>query len=303
MSEVDFAWVYQPAVRPGEDESSLIADNDRFIEKLRPYIHALWVEDHFQWEARPMIECWTTLCYLAGKNPDLILAPMVLGQSYRNPALTAKMAATLYYLTGGQMIMGIGAGWKEDEYHSYGWDFPPASTRVEQLEDAIGVIKAMWTQSPANFQGKHYQVANAYCEPRPDPLPPLMIGGAGERLTLRVVAKHADWWNAPGLTLDEFRHKLSVLDSYCRAIGRDPSTIRKTYFGFVSMSYDPARVVHRERDLHVIAGPPPVVIDELKGLAEMGVDYFILRFMDFPAMEGVDLFLSEVLRHFRSTAI
>jgi len=302
MGQIEFAWVYQPAARPGEDGSTLLADNDRFIRKLQPHIHAVWVEDHFQWEARPMIECWTTLSYLAGKYPDLTLAPLVLGQSYRNPALTAKMAATLHYLTGGRMMMGIGAGWKEDEYRAYGWDFPAPGVRVEQLEEAVSIIKAMWTHSPASFEGKHYTIKDAYCEPRPNPMPPLMIGGGGEQRTLRVVAKHADWWNAPFTTLEDSKRKLDLLDGYCAEIGRDPATLRKTYFGFVSLTRDPAKVIKRE-GLHVIGGPPEVVADELQSLVDLGFDYFILRFMDFPAHDGVDLFLAEILPHFRATAI
>lgn len=302
MSNIEFAWVYQPSARPGEDGSTLLADNDLFIRKLKPYIHAVWVEDHFQWAARPVIECWTTLSYLAGKYPDLTLAPLVLGQGYRNPALTAKMGATLHYLTGGRMVMGLGAGWKEDEYRAYGWGYPSPGVRVEQLEEAIMVLKAMWTQSPANFEGKHYTIKDAYCEPRPNPIPPLMIGGGGEQRTLRVVAKHADWWNAPFTTLVDSQRKLDVLKGYCADIGRDPSTLRKTYFGFVSISRDPAKVIKRD-DLHIIGGPPEAVLDQLQSLVNLGFDYFILRFVDFPAFDGVDLFLSEILPHFRSTAI
>src|SRR5574341_188938 len=164
MAAVEFAWVFQPAARADEDGSRLLDDNYRFIELLKPHISAVWVEDHFQWDARPMIECWTTLSYLAARCPDLTLAPLVLGQSYRNPALTAKMAATLHYLTGGRMIFGIGAGWKEDEYRAYGWDYPSPAVRVGQLDDALSIIKAMWTQTPANFEGKHYSIHNAYCQ-------------------------------------------------------------------------------------------------------------------------------------------
>lgn len=300
MRKVEFAWVYQPSARPGDDGSTLIADNDRFIERLRPHIHAVWVEDHFQWAARPMIECWTTLSYLAGKYPDLTVAPLVLGQSYRNPALTAKMAATLHYLTGGRMVMGLGAGWKDDEYRAYGWDFPPARVRIEQLEETIHIIKAMWTQSPANFTGKHYRITDAYCEPHPSPMPPLMIGGGGEKLTLRAVARHADWWNAPFTTLEDTRRKLSVLEGHCAAIGRDPQTIRKTYFTFLSITRDPAKIVRRE-GIHVIGGAPEEVTAQLQGFVDLGMDYFILRFLDFPAPDGMQLFLSEVLPNFQST--
>jgi alkanesulfonate monooxygenase SsuD/methylene tetrahydromethanopterin reductase-like flavin-dependent oxidoreductase (luciferase family) len=132
--------------------------NDRFIEILSSYINAVWVEDHLQWKNQPTTEGWTTLSCLADKypNPNLTLTPIVLGQSYRNPELTAKMAATIHYLTRGQTIFGIGSGWKEDEYLSYGWDFPSPKTRIEQLDDTLSIIKAMCSQSPSSFHGKQY---------------------------------------------------------------------------------------------------------------------------------------------------
>jgi alkanesulfonate monooxygenase SsuD/methylene tetrahydromethanopterin reductase-like flavin-dependent oxidoreductase (luciferase family) len=298
VGKVEFAWVFQPAARPGEDGSSLLENNTRFIDILKPHISAVWVEDHFQWEARPMIECWTTLTYLAGLYPDLVVAPLVLGQSYRNPALTAKMAATLHYLTGGRMVFGIGAGWKADEYRAYGWDYPTSRVRIEQLDEALSIIKAMWKDAPASFKGRHYQIEDAYCEPRPNPVPPIMVGGGGEKHTLRVVAKHADWWNTPFCTVEEYHHKLSALSQHCAAVGRNPAEIRKTYFGFCSITRDPDAIVRRE-GLHVIGGTPEIVADELQAFADLGVDYFILRFLDFPQVDGAKMFLNEVLPRFR----
>jgi alkanesulfonate monooxygenase SsuD/methylene tetrahydromethanopterin reductase-like flavin-dependent oxidoreductase (luciferase family) len=298
MNSVDFAWVFQPAARADEDGSELLSNNYRFIEHINPYIQDIWIEDHFQWDARPVIECWSTLCFLAGKYPDLRLSPLVLGQSYRNPALVAKMAATVHYLTGGRMIFGIGAGWKQDEYRAFGWEFPAASMRIEQLEEAVQIIKAMWTQTPATFEGKHYRIHDAYCEPKPSPLPPIMIGGGGERFTLPVVARHADWWNIPFCTAEEYQHKQASLQIHCNTAGRDYTSIRKTYFGFCSISNDPSRLISRE-GLHVIKGSPDEVAGELQSLVDLGVDYFILRFLDFPQTEGVDLFLEHILPRFR----
>lgn len=298
MASVEFAWVFQPAAKAGEDGSGLLADNYRFIEHLKPHISTIWVEDHFQWDDRPTIECWTTLTYLAAQYPEMTVAPLVLGQSYRNPALVAKMAATLHYISGGRIVFGIGAGWKEDEYRAYGWDFPPARVRIIQLDEAIRVIKAMWTQSPANFEGQYYAIKNAYCEPCPDPMPPIMIGGGGEKYTLRVVAEHADWWNYPFATAEEYQRKLHVLENHCSAIGRDLASIRKTYFGFYSISNDPSKIVRRE-GLHVVAGTSDQVAAEIQQFVDLGVDYFILRFLDFPQMDGVNLFLNEVLPRFR----
>ncbi len=296
MSRAEFAWVYQPSPRKGSSDS-LLADNERFIERLRPHIQAVWVEDHFQWGGEPVVECWTTMAYLAGKYPGLTVAPLVLGQSYRNPALTAKMAATLYWLTGGRMVFGIGAGWKEDEYRAYGYAYPSPRTRIEQLDEALTIIKALWAGSPASFQGKYYSIDGAFCEPRPSPRPPIMVGGSGEKYLLSVAARQADWWNAPFLTLDDYRRKQVALDRHCVDSGRDPATLRKTYFAFCSISRDPAKIAQRG-GIHVIGGSPEQVAAELDSFIQAGVSYFILRFLDFPALDGTEMFLSEVLPNF-----
>jgi alkanesulfonate monooxygenase SsuD/methylene tetrahydromethanopterin reductase-like flavin-dependent oxidoreductase (luciferase family) len=119
------------------------------------------------------------------------------------------------------VVLGIGAGWHAEEYRAYGWPFPPAQTRIAQLAEAIALIRALWAQSPASYEGEHYQVADAYCEPQPSPAPPIMVGGAGERYLLRVVAEQADWWNYGFSDLATYAHKQSVLRAHCEAVGRD----------------------------------------------------------------------------------
>ncbi len=159
----------------------------------------------------PYLECLTTIAYLAAAYPSLQFGSSVLCQGYRNPALLAKTVANIQLLTGGRFLFGIGAGWLEEEYRAYGFPYPKASVRIAQLEEAIQVVRLLWTQSPASFQGSYYTIEDAYCEPRPDPIPPLMIGGGGEKLTLRLVARHADWWNIPEGSAENYAHKLDVL--------------------------------------------------------------------------------------------
>jgi alkanesulfonate monooxygenase SsuD/methylene tetrahydromethanopterin reductase-like flavin-dependent oxidoreductase (luciferase family) len=289
-----FGWVITPAARDAAGAATLHENNRRFIERMRGAFDTLWVEDHFQWGERPVVECWTTMAYLAAQHPDFKIGSLVLGQSYRNPALTAKMFATLHWLTGGRLIAGVGAGWKQDEYESYGWPFPEARTRVEQLEDAVNIIRALWTQSPANYTGKHYAIKDAYCEPRPDPPPPLLIAGGGERLTLRVVARYADWMNVGFCDSETFARKLDALQRHCDDVRRDNSAIRKTYFGFVSVTPNGVKPEPRG-DLHIVYGTPDQVFQELKEFREMGVTHFMLRFIDFPKTEGLELFLSQVM--------
>jgi alkanesulfonate monooxygenase SsuD/methylene tetrahydromethanopterin reductase-like flavin-dependent oxidoreductase (luciferase family) len=149
-----------------------------------------YLEDvaRLQFDGSDMLEGWTTLTYLAALHPALRWGHAVLCQSFRNPALVAKMAATLQLLSGGRFILGMGAGWHEPEYRAYGYDFLPAHTRVEALDEALQVIKALWTQERSTFAGRHRRVEGAWCEPKPDPLPPIMVGAFKPRM-LRVAAR------------------------------------------------------------------------------------------------------------------
>ncbi len=243
---VEFGWVLQPTTRTPGNSGALREDNARFLAALRPPFTTLWVEDHFQWEALPTLEVWTGLTYAAAQFPHLKVGTLTLGQSYRNPALTAKMAATLQYLSGGRLILGIGAGWKEDEYRAYGFPYPSPGTRIAELREAVAIIRALWRDSPASYRGKHYQIEEAYCEPRPDPAPPILIGGGGERKTLRVVAELADWWNGTFSPIETYRGKVEILRRHCAEVGRDPAEITLTYYGHVAIDRDPAKVERRD---------------------------------------------------------
>src|SRR5213080_4501828 len=152
-----------------------MSDLETSLPSLANDYESLWISDHFFWNDIPTLEVWTALTYMAARWPGFKVGPMVLGQSYRNPALLAKMGATLQNLTGGRFIMGLGAGWKEDEYHAYNYPFPDTKTRLEQLEEAAIIAKAMWSSRPATFVGKHYSIHDAYCEPQPRTPIPLLI--------------------------------------------------------------------------------------------------------------------------------
>src|SRR5206468_2510592 len=136
--------------------------------------------------------------------------------------------ASLQTFSRGRLVLGYGAGWLEQEYHAYGYEFPSARVRIEQMVEGLQIMHALWTTAPATFHGRYYHVEAAYCEPRPHPLPIIMIGGDGEQRTLRAVAEHADWWNAVMRPLPVLRHKIEVLDQHCRDVGRDPGSVRKT---------------------------------------------------------------------------
>lgn len=284
MAEIEFGFTLYPTARgAGRDVASLMDYNRRCLRALPPRFSTVWVEDHFQWGEIGTLECLTTLSFLAGEFPALRFGTLVLGQSYRNPALTAKMAANLHYITGGRFILGIGAGWKEDEYRAYGYPYPAAKVRVAQMNEAIEIIRALWENTPATYKGEHYHIENAYCEPRPHKAIPLLIGGAGEQLVLRSVARYADWWNNNFCTPPEYAAKLQVLQKHCEAIGRDPATIRLTYYGIVSLPEDPAQVMKSQ--LHVIGPSPDQVIEEFQQFIQLGVSHFMIRFSDLASLE------------------
>src|SRR5262245_21015497 len=194
-----FGWI-SPAIGPPESGHVplVIYQDNHIFPQVIHHFDSVWVCDHFYGFDRktdPFLEGFTALTWLAARYPNVLVGHHVLGVGYRNPALTAKMASTLHELSGGRFVLGIGAGWREEEYHRYGWEFPKASVRIAQLDEAIQLIRCMWTEEAPTFEGKHFQIREAYAPPRPNPVPPVMIGGSGERLMLPLVGRQADWWN------------------------------------------------------------------------------------------------------------
>jgi F420-dependent oxidoreductase-like protein len=194
------------------------------------------VMDHFYQirgvgaETEPMLEAYTNLGGIAARTSRALLGTLVSGVTYRNPALLAKMVTTLDIVSAGRAVFGIGAAWNEDEHVGYGFDFPPIGRRMDMLEEALEIAKLMFTEERPGFQGRFYRIDRALNSPRPiqEGGPKILIGGIGERRTLRMVARFADISNFFSLPLDELRRKLDVLEQHCAAEGRDSSTIIKT---------------------------------------------------------------------------
>ena len=302
MARMDFGLTIRPTTHGGT-LAEMARANALLLAAAREYDLACWVIDHFQFDDQPIFESLAFLAHHAGANPGLRWGNLVLGQRYRNPALTAKIAASLQFLTGGRYILGIGGGDAEREHRAYGYDFPAAPDRIAQLDEAARVIRALWTGGPATFHGDHYRIEDASCRPAPEPPPLLMIGGAGERRTLRVVAEHADWWNADYYTPAEYAHKLAVLHAHCRAVGRDPAAIVPTCYLGISLSDDPERLIRRRfmghrGEVHVISGDADAVAAGIAAFAAAGARYAQLNFLDFPRTEGIERFLAAVLPRF-----
>jgi F420-dependent oxidoreductase-like protein len=258
---------------------------------------SLWVMDHFvqipqvgrEWE--DMLESWTTLAYLAGVTERIRLGTLCTGITYRNPAHLAKIVATLDVLSGGRAECGLGAAWFQREHRLYGWDFPPLSERYRRLEDALELLPLMWGKGAPPFEGRTVTVPEAICYPRPlQERIPILVGGSGERRTLRLVARHADACNLFGRP-DVVRKKVAVLHEHCAAEGRDPAEVRVTQLA-------PARVVAPGEER---TGPGAATATEHVGryreLAEAGVQTAIVGLSDADGPESVRRF-EEVIAAF-----
>jgi alkanesulfonate monooxygenase SsuD/methylene tetrahydromethanopterin reductase-like flavin-dependent oxidoreductase (luciferase family) len=309
MTMLRFGWRFPTwptdASTPMSTFQTQVDEHQRVLDGL---FDSVWVSDHLApdtpWAhpSGPLWEGMMALAWYAAAFPNYEYGTITLANSYRPPALLAKMSSTLQALTHGRFTLGIGAGWKKEEYLAYGYPFPGAGVRIDQLDEAVQLIKAMWTQSPATFQGRYFQVTDAYSNPHPEPQPQLLIGGGGEQKTLRVVARHADWWNLPGRTPEEYARKVDILKGYCRDIGRDPAEIKLSWdvAGVAVAATHAAAVEIATADPFYqagssVVGTPAEAAAHLQQYIDMGVTLFMLRFADFPDTSGALRFAHEVI--------
>jgi F420-dependent oxidoreductase-like protein len=244
-----------------------------------------WVFDHFlpifSDPTGPCMEGWTSLAALAMASRKVRIGVMVTGNTYRNPAVLAKMATTVDIISGGRLILGIGAGWFELEHQQFGMNFPRMGERLRRLEESLEVIKLLWTQDRASFNGRYSQLQNASCNPKPlqKPHPPILVGATGENIALGIVARHAQMWNSFG-TPEVFRHKIERLTDHCERIGRDPGTIEKSVLlsGLFEISDARSQV-----DAYVAAGVTHLIFSVSPGNQD-----FVRRFAKeiIPAYKG-----------------
>jgi F420-dependent oxidoreductase-like protein len=257
--------------------------------------HAVYLCDHFMPHDPsgaaadgPVLECWTTLTGLATQTTSIRLGSLVLGNTYRHPAVVANMAATLDQVSGGRVVLGIGAGWQPNEHAAYGLTLPAVGERIQALDEACHVIRLLLSQRRSTAAGRTYRLADAPCEPKPvQRRLPLLVGGGGERLTLRVAARHADVWHA-WADPEVFFAKSAVLDRHCEEVGRDPGEVDRATGGTVAVG---ARHGHGnlQADLH---GTAEEVAVRLLELGSRGVDEFIVR--DDAANVGVHQALQQI---------
>jgi len=273
--------------------------------------HSIWFVDHMWSRGLPdldHLEAWTLMSATAAVTERIGVATLVLCNSYRNPALLAKMVSSLDNVSGGRFLLGLGAGWMDEEYRGYGYPFPSPRVRIEQLDEALTVMKLLFSEARANFEGKYYSVADAANNPKPvqKPHPPILIGGAGEKLLLRVVAQHANIWNCPNNVAEQLPQKLEVLKRHCDSIGRDASEIEVSEQTIVVIGKDESDLKQKlgfakkmlgnvfDIDKTGLVGTPDQLIEQIAKRNRDGVSFFTMMFGDLNSAESIELFAEKV---------
>lgn len=273
--------------------------------------HSVWFVDHMWSRGLPdldHLESWTLMSAVAAITERIGIGTLVLCNSYRSPSLLAKMAASLDHVSNGRLLLGLGAGWMEEEYAAYGYSFPTPRIRIEQLDEALSIIKLLLTEPRASFQGKYYAIQDAVNNPKPvqKPRPPILIGGAGEQRLLRVVAEHADIWNCPNNVATLLPQKLEALRRHCEAIGRDPHAIEVSEQSVMVLGSDEKDLRNKMQfakqafgaifdiEKTALRGTPEQLIEAIHNRSRQGVTFFISLFGDMNQPESLELFARKV---------
>jgi F420-dependent oxidoreductase-like protein len=277
--------------------------------------HSVWFYDHILGMGAvemDIYEAWTSMSALASVTEKIKIGTMVLCNSFRPPALLAKMASTFDVISNGRLEFAMGAGWFEPEYKAYGYHFPDTKTRIEQLSESIKIIRAMWTEDKPSFKGTHYSIEDAYCNPKPiqTPHPPIMIGGAGEKYLLRLVAELADEWNCPANHAQAYDHKLEVLKQHCSDVGRDFNDIGISQQTVCVIAKDEAELAVKlekgqrrygffgDISKFGIVGTPDQCIEKILENEKRGITKYTLFFSDIMNHDTLTFFAKEVMSAF-----
>ena len=269
MTDVKFGWL-SPVIgnRWSDHKPIVVYQAEHILPAVTPHFDSLWIADHFYgFDAKtdPFMEAWTTLTWCAAKFPDVMLCHHVLGHGYRPPALTAKMAATLQYLTDNRFILGIGAGWRGDEYEAYGYEFPRPAVRFAQLEEVVEICRLMWTEDEPSFSGRYYSIEGASAPPLPDVVPPVCIGASGEQIGLPLAARLADIWNTTWRRdMDALVGKRDIVLDHMERGGRERDDVE------FSLTV--------ERALPTTDAESEELLVFLGGLVDVGFTHFVMDF-------------------------
>ena len=283
---------------------------DRTTQAEKLGYHSIWLVDHF-WQMRaPEVdhhECLALLSGLSARTERIRIGSLVICNSFRNPALLTKALTTIDHISNGRLEIGLGAGWMDEEYRGYGYEFPSTGTRLRQLEEGLQIMKLLFTEKRANFDGRYYKLHEALNSPKPlqQPHPPITIGGSGEKVMLKIVAKYADRWNIPA-GYKSFDHKFNVLKEHCKAVGRDINSINVSEQLLVCVGANDNeveekwKVAQRLRPFSTtgIKGTPPQIVEQLRERVKMGITFFTILFGDFGPPATIELFAREVIPAF-----
>lgn len=292
---------------------------ERSVAAERSGWDGVWVPDHFMLpaggyndkaaddsELAPVHEAWSLLAGLAAVVPRVRLGPMVSGNTYRHPAVLAKQAATVDHISGGRVVVGIGAGWQQNEHERYGLTYGTAGERADKLDEACAMLRGLFADDRTDHGGEHYQLAGAPLSPKPVQRPiPIMIGGGGERRTLRTAARFADEWNVWG-TPEVLTHKQEVLDRHCADIDRDPSEIQRSAAALLLLVDDEAQAQSlrdRPSDRPRLIGTPAQLVEQVAVYEAAGVDELVIPDFTFrpeQAVETIERFAAEVIAEVRT---
>ncbi len=303
---LDYATIRNVAVECEKLGFDSIWIKDNFM----PWLHAYLGPSREEIRA-PLLEAWTTLAAIASDTTSIRLGT-ILCNSYRQPSLVAKMGATLDVISNGRLDLGLSAGWYRREYGSYGIPFPTPINRVEMLEEAVQIIKKLWSRNGTSFHGKHYSIEDAICNPKPvqKPNPPLWIGGAGKKRTLKLVAELADGWNYGLCTLGQYKAALEILESWCQLVGRNYRKIIKAWQPIILIDDDGDQRSRKTRELLsdqpslkqvIITGTSGQVVKEIEKYVKLGVSYITVNFPYMSDLTSLRLFAEDVIPVFRNS--
>ena len=274
---------------------------------------SIWVNDHLygpQSPDIPILEAWTAVAALAAITARVEIGTLVTPAGMRNPAHLGKTIATADAIAGGRVIPGLGGGWMEREFTDFGMPFLPIRQRLAQLEETVALLRRMWSEDgPVTFAGEHVRVENVVCEPKPPRTPPILIGGAGERVTLRIAARHADVWNNLAGHHAHLARKVAALRAHCRDAGRDPSEVTVSQQCLVTIAPDEASagpMIERAQRIFgghlgdptgplALSGSPERIRDQIARNRELGCELFVIEFFGRDTREPARLFAERVL--------
>lgn len=287
---IQFGWL-SPCIgnRWSDHQPIVVHQAEHVLPTVNGPFDSIWVADHFYGmdeKTDPFMEGWTSLTWIAATCPDVTVCHHVLGHGYRPPALTAKMAATLQVFSKNRFMLGIGAGWRGDEYEAYGYDFPKPSVRFAQLEEVVEICRRMWTEDFPSFEGEHFSITDACAPPLPEVVPPVVIGANGPKVGLPLAGRIGDVWHGFGRDPQAWQEKRAIVDAGAEAAGRDPAEI--------------GSATTLERPLPEDDAASEALLEEIAAFRAAGIDHFVMDFGHPQDLEPIHRFVEQVMTPLRN---